>query len=260
MPDPAALATPDALRVIVFTALWTAAWVLAPRRLSPARELAAGLIPFGLFGLRVFAGFFEEVPAGDPVYRAVEPLVRLVNGEIGGLSYQIMLDVGVVIGMVWFAAAFDIPPKTRRATAWLLPLAGVGGLAHLASDAPPPGELVTRALTPWGAALLVSIALSLLVRFSPSDLTRHLRRDIAIRGSASILAIVIACGIATMVFRALGLLEAVQWARPASVLIIAAALGLIAMGTSPLERFRSRGLFAGWAAVLGGAISWHGFG
>ena len=121
----------DALRLLIFTALWTALWV-APLPAGFRRfELAAGLIPFGAFGLRVFAGFFVDVPADDPVRRAVGPLLDWVNGRVGAVPYQWVLDAAVGIGLVWLALAFGIPRRSRIATAWIMPAVAILSLLSL---------------------------------------------------------------------------------------------------------------------------------
>jgi hypothetical protein len=69
------------VRLLFFTALWTAVWGAALPQLSRRVELIAGLIPFTAFGLRVFAACFLGVPEDDPVRRAVAPLVELAPGQ-----------------------------------------------------------------------------------------------------------------------------------------------------------------------------------
>lgn len=52
----------ETVSLLAFTTLWTAIWVAPLPRLSRRAELAAGLIQFVAFGLRVFARFFVGVP------------------------------------------------------------------------------------------------------------------------------------------------------------------------------------------------------
>ena len=119
--------TPDTLRLLLFTLVWTAAWGLPVPRLSGRVELLAGLIPFAAFGLRVFAGFLVGVPEDDPVRTLVRPLLDWVNGQAGFPPYVWVLDSTVALGMVWFASAFDIPRRSRIATAWIIQI----GRAHV---------------------------------------------------------------------------------------------------------------------------------
>ena len=74
------------LHLIIFTSIWTATWIAPWPKLSKGAELTFGLIPFGAFGLRVFASFFQGVPAADPVRQAVAPLLAWVAGDAGGLQ------------------------------------------------------------------------------------------------------------------------------------------------------------------------------
>ena len=110
----------DTAQLVIFTAIWTFIWTLPTRYVSRRFELIIGLIPFTAFGLRVFAGFFTDVPPGDPVRDCVGPLIDWVNGS-GILSFQCVLDAAVAVGLFWFAAAFSIPRQSRLATAWIIP-------------------------------------------------------------------------------------------------------------------------------------------
>jgi len=71
------MSTLDAIRLTVFPIAWTAVWVLPLPRLKVQTELLAGLISFVAFGLRVFAGFFVDVPDEDAFRVAVSPLLHL---------------------------------------------------------------------------------------------------------------------------------------------------------------------------------------
>ena len=85
------MTTPDRLRLFLFTLVWTAAWVLPVPRLPRWAELAAGLIPFAAFGLRVFAGFFVGVPADDPVRVLVRPRSRFLFAMAIGVAAGAMV-------------------------------------------------------------------------------------------------------------------------------------------------------------------------
>ena len=135
------------LRLILFTLLWTAVWVAPVPRLAPRVELAAGLIPFVAFGLRVFAGFFVGVPDDDAVRTAVAPLLAWVTDDAGPVPYAVVLDTTVAIGLVWFASAFDIPRESRVATAWIMPAVAVASLTSLwATGRPLEATLAARVL------------------------------------------------------------------------------------------------------------------
>ncbi len=71
-----------------------------------------GLIPFVDFGMRVFAGFFVDVPEDDPVRSFARPLLDWVDGRAGFPPYQGVLDVTVALGLVWLASAFEMPRRS----------------------------------------------------------------------------------------------------------------------------------------------------
>jgi hypothetical protein len=135
----------ETVRLLFFTALWTAVWAAALPKLSRRVELVAGLIPFVAFGLRVFAACFIGVPEDDPVRRAVAPLVDWVNGVSGVLPYQWVLDVTVAIGLVWLASIAGIPRRWRLATIWVMPTVALASVASLRFTGLP----LERLLTPW---------------------------------------------------------------------------------------------------------------
>lgn len=119
----------ETIRLLIFTAIWTAIWAAPLPKLSRGVELVAGLIPFAAFGLRVFGACFIGVPDDDPVRRAVAPLVDWVNGVSGTVPFQWVLDVTVAIGLVWFASIAAIPRRRRLATIWVMPAVALASLA-----------------------------------------------------------------------------------------------------------------------------------
>jgi len=119
----------ETIRLLFFTALWTAIWSAPLPKLSRRVELVAGLIPFAAFGLRVFGACFIGVPDDDPVRRAVAPLVDWVNGATGPVPFQFVLDVTVAIGLVWFASIANIPRRGRLATIWVMPAVALASIA-----------------------------------------------------------------------------------------------------------------------------------
>ena len=135
----------ETVRLLFFTALWTAVWAAPLPKLSRRVELVAGLIPFAAFGLRVFAACFIGVPEDDPVRRTVAPLVDWVNGVSGVLPYQWVLDVTVAIGLVWLASIAGIPRWWRLATIWVMPAVALASLASLHFTGLP----LERLLAPW---------------------------------------------------------------------------------------------------------------
>ena len=119
----------DTARLLFFTTLWTVIWAAPLPKLSRRVELAAGLIPFAAFGLRVFGACFIGVPADDPVRMAVAPLVDWINGAWRVVPFQWVLDVTVAIGLVWFASIATISQRRRLATIWVMPAVALASLA-----------------------------------------------------------------------------------------------------------------------------------
>ena len=135
----------ETVRLLFFTALWTAVWAAALPKLSRRVELVAGLIPFVAFGLRVFAACFIGVPEDDPVRRRVAPLVDWVNGVSGVLPYQWVLDVTGAPGRAWLASIAGTPRPWRLATTWVMPAVALASLASLRFTGLPRERL----LAPW---------------------------------------------------------------------------------------------------------------
>jgi len=119
----------DTIRLLLFTALWTAIWAAPLPKLSRRVELVAGLIPFAAFGLRVFGSCFIGVAADDPVRMAVAPLVDWINGGAAAVPFQWVLDVTVAIGLVWLSSIGNIPRRWRLATIWVMPAVALASLA-----------------------------------------------------------------------------------------------------------------------------------
>ncbi|MEQ8844527.1 MAG: ABC transporter permease [Phycisphaerales bacterium] len=136
-----ALTSFDGVRLVLFTLIWTAAWVAAPRQL-PTGALAglAGAVTL-VFALRVFAQFFVGVNEGDvaaPVYGFTRFLLGAgaVDGAEAGFqahAFQVVVDLAAAAGLVWAAAAFGLSRRVRIATAPLIVLAALGSLIGLAA-------------------------------------------------------------------------------------------------------------------------------
>jgi hypothetical protein len=174
----------DTARLILFTLVWTAVWILPLPRLGRWAELVAGLIPFAAFGLRVFAGFFVGVPDDDRVRAAVSPVLNWINGRAGGLPYSWVLDATIAVGLIWLASAFDIPRQSRVATAWIIPT--VAALSWWSLWAT--GLSIERFLSARVPAPLLGVAaggaIEAVLYWTPSPL------DIAVRHRAGSVAIV----------------------------------------------------------------------
>lgn len=240
------------LRLILFTLLWTAVWVAPVPRLTPRVELAAGLIPFVAFGLRVFAGFFVGVPDDDAVRTAVAPLLAWVTDDAGPVPYAVVLDTTVAIGLVWFASAFDIPRESRVATAWIMPAVAVASLASLwATGGPLEATLAARLPAPVIAALL-GAALAAALRWTPGPLPLPLRRRAA---AVAAITVPLAATLGSLVLLLVGDLPRERAAAAASIvaLVTGTAAGLTARASGTLTRPRSRWLFALAVGVAAGA-------
>lgn len=240
------------LHLILFTLLWTIVWVAPLPRLSKPVELAAGLIPFVAFGLRVFAGFFVGVPTTDPVRAAVSPLLSWVAGESGTVPYAVVLDATVALGLVWFAVAFDIPRKSRVATAWIMPAVAVASLASLRLLGQPLEKALAAHLSAAVLAAILGGIVAAVIEWTPSDIPAALRRRAAVVALATT---PIAAGLGAAVLWLLGELPLERQAAAASIVALATgvAAGLVAWLTCGFTRSRSRWLFAMAIGVAAGA-------
>ena len=238
----------DAVRLLLFTSLWTAIWVAPLPKLSPRVELAAGLVPFAAFGLRVFAGFFTGVPEDDAVRSAVAPLVEWVTGGPGLVPYQPVLDATVAAGMAWLASAFDIPARSRVATAWIMPTVAIASVASLRLTGMPPERFLAATLPAPVLAAAAGGLIAALVRWTPGPIDAAIRRRAAL----------VACVTVPMaVIVARGLSPVPRIAAVASSLALAAGVGagLTAWTCGGFRRQRSRLFFAMAVGVAAGALT-----
>ena len=243
----------DPLHLVVFTTLWTAIWVAALPKLSRRAELFAGLIPFATFGLRVFAGFFSDVPDTDPVKTAVQPLLAWVNGQAGIVPFQVFLDATVALGLVWLASAFDIPRQSRLATAGIMPAIAVVSLLSWQLTGEPPEQLLARRLPAVLIAFAAGAAIAAVIRFTPSPLTADRRRHAAVVSLAVVPATV---ATASGLLALAGNLPSGRAAQIVSIasLMTGVTAGLAAFRWGGFSRGRSRLLFAMAVGVTAGAI------
>ena len=175
----------ETAQLVIFTVLWTFIWTLPARHFSRPTELIIGLIPFVAFGLRVFAGFFTDVPPGDPVRDFVSPLTDWVNGSGTPsfqcfLTFQCVLDTAVAVGLFWFAAAFNIPRQSRLATAWIIPAIAATNCLTLYASGLPIENFFARALPSPVLSFAVAGLLCAIIRWTPSPLTTDTRQKAAL--------------------------------------------------------------------------------
>jgi len=247
------MATPDATRLLVFTCVWTAVWLLPLPRLVGWAELAAGLIPFAAFGLRVFAGFFVGVPAGDPVRSVVRPLLDWVDGRAGVPPYAWVLDGTVALGLAWLASAFEIPRRSRIATAWIVPAVAALAYWSLTATGLPPERLLARRVPPLVLACLAGGFVAAVILGTPSPIPVGIRR----RAAGVVVLTVPACvAVGLGVLRLVPGLPPEHAAQAESVAALAcgAGAGLVGWGWGGFACPRSRFLFAMAAGVAAGAV------
>ncbi|MFI4881168.1 MAG: ABC transporter permease [Phycisphaerales bacterium JB064] len=131
-----AISSFDGARLAIFTFVWIAAWVMAPKRMPlPVLGVLAGLATI-VFGLRIFAQFFAG-PAGEQVNESVFRFTRFLLGEgknpqTPSHAFQIIVDLAATAGLVWAAGAFQLSRRVRIATAPVIAVAAIGSLLGMA--------------------------------------------------------------------------------------------------------------------------------
>ena len=243
----------DTARLILFTLLWTAVWVAPLPRLGRWAELVAGLFPFTAFGLRVFAGFFVGVPDDDPVRSAVSPLLNWVNGRAGLPPYAWVLDATIALGLVWLASAFDVPRRSRIATAWIMPAVAVLALVSLRVYGLPIERLLAASIPGPFLGLAAGSIIGAVIRWTPSPIPDDLRRRAAVLAILTVPALVV---VGTGALRLISGLPPEQASQAESIvtLVSGASAGLIGWAWGGFERPRSRFLFAMAVGVAAGAV------
>jgi len=243
----------DTVRLILFTLVWTAVWVAPLPRLGNWAELVAGLVPFAAFGLRVFAGFFVGVPGDDSVRTAVGPLLNWINGRAGFPTYAWVLDTTIALGLVWLASAFDIPRRSRIATAWIMPVVAVLALVSLRVYGLPIERFLAVSIPAPLLGLAAGGAVGAVIRWTPSPIPEDLRRR------AAVLAILTVPVLVVVGMEALRLIsglppEHASQAESIVALVSGASAGLVGWAWGGFERPRSRVLFAMAVGVSVGAV------
>lgn len=243
----------ETLRLLFFTVVWTTAWIAPLPPLGRRAELVAGLVPFVAFGLRVFAGFFVGVPAEDPVRAAVAPLVDWIDGRGGVPPYAWVLDATVALGMVWLAAAFDIPRATRIASAWIIPAVAALAAATSWTTGLPLERFLAATLPAPVFALAAGGLVAAVIRWTPSPIAVAVRRRAA---AVAILAVPAAVVAGLGAVRLAGDLPVEHAAQAESIAALAAgaAAAVAAARLGGFARPRSRCLFALAVGVAAGAV------
>lgn len=244
----------DTARLVLFTTTWTAIWVAPMPRLGRRAEIVAGLIPFVAFGLRVFAGFFVGVPADDPVRLAARPLLDWIDGRAGFPPYAWVLDGTVALGLVWLASAFDIPRRSRIATAWIMPAVATVSLWSLLANRLPIERYLALLMPPPLLGLAAGTSIGAVIRWTPSPLPLEFRRRAAIVAILTVPLSVVA-GLAGLTLA--GSLPPEHISQAESIVALAAgtAAALVGLMLGGFERPRSRWLFAMAVGVASGAVT-----
>jgi hypothetical protein len=243
----------DTAQLVIFTAIWTFIWTLPTRYVSRRFELIIGLIPFTAFGLRVFVGFFTDVPPGDPVRDCVGPLIDWVNGS-GILSFQCVLDAAVAVGLFWFAAAFSIPRQSRLATAWIIPAIAATNCLTLYVSGLPIEKFFALALPSPVLSFAVAGLFGVTIRWTPSPLTTDTRQNAAI---FILITLPVATSLVLLFSPLVTSLPIRQQAQATSLLTLGAG-ALVAVAAYQCHLFtatRSKLLFALVAGVSVGALA-----
>lgn len=241
----------ETIQLICFTVIWTGIWILPLKPFSRAVEITTGLIPFSAFGLRVFAGFFVDVPHGDPIVTSVKPLTDWING--GSFpAFQLVLDTAVAIGLLWFAAAFHIPWKSRLATAWVFPVVAAFSITTRVTTGQTVQEFLATKLSAPVLALALAVVLGALMRWTPGPHVPTTRRTAAI-GLISI--IPVATFLLVLLTPLVTSMPPSQQAQARSILTLGAGSFTAVFGYlfNPFKANRSRLLFALVVGVSVGA-------
>ena len=232
----------EIIHLVCFTVIWTITWVIPLKPLPRALEVATGIFPFGAFGLRVFAGFFAGVPHGDPIGDYARPLTDWVNGT-GNPPYQLVLDTTVALGLLWFAATFHIPWRSRIATAWVLPAVAALSIASLLAENLSLQDYLATRLPAPALALTLSLALGVIMRWTPGPHTTTTRQAAAI---TMIIIIPVATFFLALLTPVITYMPPSQQAQVRSLLTLGAGFVTAAVGYrfNPFTASRSRLLFA----------------
>lgn len=243
----------DTARLILFTLVWTAIWVAPLPRLGRWAELVAGLVPFTAFGLRVFAGFFVGVPDEDPVRSAVSPLLDWINGRAGFPPYAWVLDATIALGLVWLASTFDIPRRSRIATAGIMPAVAVLALMSLGLYGLPIERLLAASIAGPFLGLAAGSVIGGIIRWTPSPIPEDLRRRAAVVATLTVPTLVV---VGTGALRLISGLTPEQASQTESIvaLLAGAGAGLAGWAWGGFVRQRSRFLLAMALGVAAGAV------
>lgn len=114
-----ALASLDGVRLLLFSVLWTVAWIASPKRLA---------LPV-LVALASFASLALAIRFVSGLTMGVE------SAERWGVALKILTDLAILAGFVWLAGAFGFDRRTRVASSAVIWLVFLGALLGLAAKA-----------------------------------------------------------------------------------------------------------------------------
>ncbi|MEQ9096663.1 MAG: ABC transporter permease [Phycisphaerales bacterium] len=251
----------DGVRLILFTLIWSAAWILAPRRLPMPALAGLALLVTGVFALRVFAQFFigkSEEELGSALYGFAQFLLgRPQDGQATSFAFQIIVDLAATGGLVWAAGAFDLSRRARIATTpvlWLVAIGSLVGIAAGIDEQAPVRSPLLRYLTVVDLTLLVGAMVGLVLLVprwwgSRGDRAKVLL-TVSLQAGLTMLVHSIVSGQAANRDAApwLRAFERQPYFETIASLIIAAVIGGLFIVAHPLNKLRNR---AGVALLVG---------
>jgi hypothetical protein len=200
----------------------------------------------------VFAGFFVGVPEDDTVRSLVRPLLDWINGRAGFPPYAWVLDATVALGLVWLASAFDIPRRSRIATAWIMPAVAVLAWWSLRVTGLPIERLLALRLPAPLLGLAAGSAIGAVVRWTPSPIPSEIHRRAAVVAIVTVPLAVLAGLIGLRLTESLPPEQAPQ-AESVVAMATGAVAAVSALTHGGFERPRSRWLFAMAVGTAAGA-------
>jgi hypothetical protein len=176
-----------------------------------------------------------------------------INGRAGFPPYAWVLDATIALGLVWLASTFDIPRKSRIATAWIMPAVAVLALVSLRAYGLPIERFLAASIPGPFLGLAAGSVIGTIIRWTPSPIPKDLR------GRAAGLAILTVPALVVVGTGALRLIsglppEHTSQAESIVALVSGASAGLIGWAWGGFERPRSRFLFAMAVGVAAGAV------
>lgn len=165
-----AVGTFEGAQLIIFMLLWSAVWILSPRRLHPVFQVGVGVLVSIPFILLAGAQFYRGVSEAD-VSAGMYAFAQFVLGAPeGGKSttygFEIIMNLAVTAGLFWAAGTFGLSRRVRIATVPVIVLFALGSLLGIAAGADaeaPVKSPMLRFLTVVDLTLLLGAAVALVL-------------------------------------------------------------------------------------------------